>query len=97
MKMFASSLFEEGVGVGNCRTNSLRVGESTSDAARILIMFLPPNAPSEPRASAPRCCVACMGLLSDELVVVSMASDPEPRDSILDVGANGTPVKTDTS
>jgi hypothetical protein len=36
-------------------------------------------------------------LLSDELVVLGMASNPKPRDSTFNVGANGTPVKSDAS
>jgi hypothetical protein len=39
--------------------------------------------------------VGCKRLLSDELVILGMASNPEPRDSVFHVSANSTPVKAD--
>jgi len=35
--------------------------------------------------------------LSDELVVLGMASYPEPRDAVFHAGTNGTPVEPDAS
>ena len=41
--------------------------------------------------------VGCGSVLSDDLVVVGMAPDPEPGDSASDVSTDGSPVKTDAS
>ncbi len=54
---------------------------------------------SERRASDARgfARVVCDRLLSDELVILGMASYPEPRDAIFYVRTYGAPVKTDAS